>query len=270
MRSSRDRAHAAWATIRNFRPVYRMWCLPANVSQSRPYKIRAKTANRLSALQPVLRLYRNMPKECYQRGEVMIHPIEAKSYQILSEQFDFSTYDEFQQAVVKRVIHATADFELAGSLAFSTGAAQRGIAAIKAQSPVICDVEMVRAGITSYGTECFLKQTKPSATGIPTRSYMAMAKAAQQYPTNAIFVVGCAPTALYALIELADQEWFKPALVIGLPVGFVGASESKEALRKSTLPHITNTGNKGGSPAASAAFNSLVRIAKENRDHDGS
>ncbi|NNN18566.1 MAG: precorrin-8X methylmutase [Acidimicrobiaceae bacterium] len=211
-----------------------------------------------------------MPQECYQRGKVVIHPIEARSYQILSEQFDFTPYDGFQRSVVKRVIHATADFELAGSLAFSTGAAERAIAAIKAQSPVVCDVEMVRAGITSYITECFLRQTEPTATGIPTRSYMAMAKAAQQYPTNAIFVVGCAPTALYALIGLADQEWFKPALVIGLPVGFVGASESKAALRKSTLPYITNTGNKGGSPAASAAFNSLVRIAKENRGHDDS
>ena len=196
----------------------------------------------------------------------MIHPIEQKSYEILSEQFDFSRYNKLQEEVVKRVIHATADFELASSLAFTNRAIERGVAAIEAQAAVVCDVEMVRAGITAYSTTCFLKQTKASESGIPTRSYLAMAKAAESHPIGGIFVVGCAPTALQALVELSDQEWFRPALVIGLPVGFVGASEVKDALVNSALPHITNVGIKGGSAAACGAFNALVRIAKGAND----
>ncbi|MCL4553027.1 MAG: precorrin-8X methylmutase [Candidatus Marsarchaeota archaeon] len=196
----------------------------------------------------------------------MIHPIERKSYELLSERFDFSRYDRAQEAVIKRVIHATADFELAASFTFSNHGVQRGVEAVKAQCPVVCDVEMVRAGITKYPTTCLLGETKESPTGIPTRSYTAMISAAKLYPTDGIFVIGCAPTALQALIELANAEWFRPALVIGLPVGFVGASESKSLLARSDLPHVTNVGNKGGSPAASAAFNAIVRMAEEIDD----
>ncbi len=215
-------------------------------------------------MQSLLRLHRDLPAGRDKGNGKMIHPIEAKSYEILSAQFDFSRYDETQEAVVKRVIHATADFELASSLTFSNQSVERGIAAVTAQCPVVCDVEMVRAGITQYPTSCFLKETSASATGIPTRSYISMTAAAKLHPADCIFVIGCAPTALQALIELADQEWFKPALVIGLPVGFVGASESKDLLAHSNLPHITNAGNKGGSPAASAAFNALVKMANES------
>lgn len=193
----------------------------------------------------------------------MIHPIERKSYEILSRQFDSSRYDKAEEAVIRRVIHATADFDLAASFTFSSKSAERGIEAVKAQCPVVCDVEMVKAGITKYPTTCLLRETKASPTGIPTRSYTAMMTAARLHPLDGIFVIGCAPTALQALVELADEEWFKPALVIGLPVGFVGASEAKELLARSNLPYITNAGNKGGSPAASAAFNALVRMAEE-------
>jgi len=117
---------------------------------------------------------------------------------------------------------------------------------------------------TAVLIETLVALPSASATGIPTRSYISMTAAAKLHPADCIFVIGCAPTALQALIELADQEWFKPALVIGLPVGFVGASESKDLLAHSNLPHITNAGNKGGSPAASAAFNALVKMANES------
>ncbi len=196
----------------------------------------------------------------------MIHPIEDKSYEILSAQFDFSGYSRPEEAVVKRVIHATADFELAGSLYFAANAISAGAKAIRLQQPVVCDVEMVRAGITTYPTSCFLGKVSPSESGLPTRSYSAMIMAAESFPKDAVFVVGCAPTALEAIIELSGEDWFEPALVIGLPVGFVGASATKERLRSSSLPFITNRGNKGGSPAASAAFNAIVRLAKEIDD----
>lgn len=197
----------------------------------------------------------------------MIHPIEDRSYQILSAQFDFSGYDRLEEAVVKRVIHATADFELAESLSFASNALSAGVKAIQLQHPVVCDVEMVRAGITAYPTSCFLSRVSPSESGLPTRSYSAMIMAAESFPKDAVFVVGCAPTALEAIVELSSKDWFEPALVIGLPVGFVGASEIKERLRSSPLPFITNRGNKGGSPAASAAFNAIVHLAKGSDDN---
>lgn len=244
--------------------MHRMWRVPSNVSQSCTSEEPAQTTLHTPAVQSLLRLHRDLPEGRDKGGEAMIHPIERKSYEILSEQFDSSRYDKAQEAVIRRVIHATADFELAASFAFSNQSVERGIEAVKAQCQVVCDVEMVRAGITKYPTTCFLKETKASPTGIPTRSYTAMMTAARLYPADGIFVIGCAPTALQALIELADEEWFRPALVIGLPVGFVGASESKDLLVRSNLPHITNVGNKGGSPAASAAFNALVRMANES------
>ncbi len=194
----------------------------------------------------------------------MIHPIEQRSYEILSSEFDFSNFGEFEQAVLKRVIHATADFELAASIHIAANAIEGGISAVENRHPVICDVEMVRAGITSYPTLCFLKNTVPSESGLPTRSYTAMIAAANNYPREAVFVVGCAPTALEALVELSATDWFHPALIIGLPVGFVGASESKERLLSTRLPFITNEGRKGGSPAASAVFNAIVRLAGES------
>ncbi len=196
----------------------------------------------------------------------MIHPIEKRSYEILSSEFDFSKYDPLEAAVAKRVIHATADFELAKSLRISANSIRAGVEAIKTGCQVICDVEMVRAGITSYPTECFLKDAKAAESGWPTRSYSAMLMGAEKFPQKAIFIVGCAPTALEALVDLSSKTWFEPVLVIGLPVGFVGAAESKDLLRASRLPYITNEGRKGGSAAASAAFNAIARLAKAEND----
>ncbi len=198
----------------------------------------------------------------------MIHPIEQKSYQIISDQFDFAGFDDLQQAVAKRIVHATADFDLARSIAFSYHGIENGIAAISSGAPVICDVEMVRAGITKYPTSCYLAEAKSTVTGLPTRSYTAMKMAAEAHPKGAIFVIGCAPTALFALIELSSWTGFQPALVIGLPVGFVGAAESKAQLIESSLPYVSNTGNKGGSPAACAAFNALLALAASQDNNE--
>lgn len=196
----------------------------------------------------------------------MIHPIENESYKVLSEQFDFSPYTPYQKAVIQRVIHASADFELAGSLIFSEHAIEKGIKALRRETKVICDVEMVRAGITKYPTTCYLSSVQASPSGFPTRSYSAISIAARENSSGAIFVVGCAPTALTALVELADESWFQPALIIGLPVGFIGAKESKDLLSKTNLPYITNAGLKGGSAVASAAFNAILRLATTDDD----
>lgn len=195
----------------------------------------------------------------------MIHPIEEESYEILSRHFDFSRYQPFEAEVVKRIIHATADFDYAKFIYFSDNAAESAVAALANKIPVVCDVEMVRSGITRYETQCFLGQAEANPTGFPTRSHQAMTMAARRYPKGAIFVIGCAPTALTALVELEKSAWFEPALIIGLPVGFVGADESKVKLAESRFPCITNQGNKGGSAAAASAFNALARIALGDR-----
>lgn len=191
------------------------------------------------------------------------HPIESQSYEVINESFDPTRYSELEAEIAKRIVHATADFELGYSLQFSPKAVEIGIDALRNGATITCDVEMVRAGITKYPSNCYLKEVASSPTGFPTRSYSAMAKAAKVNPTNGLFVIGCAPTALAALVELENQSWFNPALIIGLPVGFIGAAETKNLLARTRFNFITNQGNKGGSPAAGAAVNALLRL-REN------
>ncbi len=191
----------------------------------------------------------------------MIHPIEVESYRIMRERVDLSHLEDDERAVVERVIHASADIEYAIATVLSPGAARAGISALRAGRPVICDVEMVRAGITGAPAVCLLSEVGPAADG-DTRAAAAMRLAAARHP-GAIVVVGCAPTALFELIALAREGRIAPALVIGLPVGFVGAAESKEALRGSGLSAISNVGEKGGSAVAAAALNALARLASD-------
>jgi precorrin-8X/cobalt-precorrin-8 methylmutase len=116
----------------------------------------------------------------------------------------------------------------------------------------------VRHGIIGIAAECHLPDAGPAE---PTRAAAGVRAAAARHPTDAIVVVGCAPTALDEVVDLAAQCRFEPALVIGMPVGFVGAAESKARLRASGLPAISNVGEKGGSAVAAAAVNALVRLA---------
>ena len=190
-----------------------------------------------------------------------VHPIEAESYRILASRLDLRHLAQGTRAVVERVIHASADLSYADTLVVTDAAVAAGVAALAAGAPVVVDVEMVAAGITSVVTECFLAATKPSADSDTTRSATAMRAAASRHPEGAVFVIGCAPTALTALVDLAAAGTVRPALVIGMPVGFVGAAESKEALRRSGLAAISNVGEKGGSAVAAAALNALVRLA---------
>jgi precorrin isomerase len=187
-----------------------------------------------------------------------IHPIEAESYRILAERVELSAFGPVGAAVVARVIHASADVEYAETMVVEEAAAAAGVAALRAGAPVLVDVEMVRHGITGVEARCFLPA---QATGM-TRSTAGMALAAEECPQGAVVVVGCAPTALEEVVRLHEAGRFSPALVIGLPVGFVGAAESKERLRASGLPAISNVGEKGGSAVAAGALNALVRLAR--------
>jgi precorrin-8X/cobalt-precorrin-8 methylmutase len=189
----------------------------------------------------------------------VIHPIETESYRILETRVDLSHLDPGPRAVVERVIHASADPEYAASTVVDVAAVDAGVRALRAGAPVLCDVEMVRHGISGIQAECHLPETGGDAE--TTRSALGMRSAAARHPKGAIVVVGCAPTALDEVVDLKARGEFEPALVIGLPVGFVGAAESKARLRASGLPAISNIGEKGGSAVAAAAVNALVRLA---------
>ena len=186
------------------------------------------------------------------------HPIEVESYRIMAERVDLSAWPGPERAVVARMIHASADVEYAVTARISAGAIAAGVRALRAGAPVICDAHMVRVGITGISAECPLDDA-PVAPASQTRSATAMRLAASHHPDGAIFVIGNAPTALFELLALD----VRPALVIGLPVGFVGAAKSKAALWESGLPCITNVGEKGGSAVAAAAVNALVRLSEE-------
>lgn len=195
------------------------------------------------------------------------HPIEEESYRILHERVDLSAWPAGSAAVVARVIHATADLEYVTTMVVDEATVEAGVAALRAGAPVVSDVKMTRDGITGVQAVSYLDAvpTTPVTTTAgkpaPTRSALAMRHAAEAHPDGAVFVIGCAPTALEELLSLVASDVLRPALVIGMPVGFVGAAESKEALRRSGIVAITNRGEKGGSAAAAAACNALVRLA---------
>ncbi len=194
-----------------------------------------------------------------------IHPIEAESYRILEARVDLSGWATGPRAVVARVVHATADTDFAATMVVGDEAVAAGVAALRAGAVVVTDVEMTRSAITGTPTVCYLAEAGSEAATAgdgPTRSAAAMRLAAARHPEGAIFAVGCAPTALAELVRLASAGVVVPALVVGLPVGFVGASEAKEALLRSGLPAVANRGEKGGSAAAGAAVNALVRLAR--------
>jgi precorrin-8X/cobalt-precorrin-8 methylmutase len=191
-----------------------------------------------------------------------VHPIETESYRILRGMVDLSHLGPLSRAVAERIIHASADVEYAQSLMLDEAALERGIEALRRDAPLVADVGMVAAGITGRETQCFVSD--PRARGLSgslgiTRSAAGFRIAAEEVGRGAIWVVGNAPTALFELLDL----YVAPALVIGLPVGFVGAAESKAALATSGLPAITNQGPKGGSAVAVAALNALIYYEEE-------
>src|ERR1700728_1566240 len=160
---------------------------------------------------------------------VRVHPIEEESYRILAERIDLAGWAPGPAAVIARVVHATADTALVDALVVPEGAVAAGVAALAAGAPVLCDVEMVRAGISGTQTHCHLASTS-SAGDYPSRSAAAMAAGAARFTDGAIIVVGCAPTALAEACRLIERGELRPALVVGVPVGYVGAAEAKERL----------------------------------------
>lgn len=191
-----------------------------------------------------------------------VHPIETESYRILRGMVDLSHLGPLSRAVAERIIHASADLEYAETLVLDEAVLESGISALRRDVPVVTDVGMVAAGITGRETRCFVSDPRArelsEQLGI-TRSAAGFKLAAEEVGSGAIWVVGNAPTALFELLDLDVA----PSIVIGLPVGFVGAAESKDALMDSGLPALANRGPKGGSAVAAAALNALIYYEEE-------
>ena len=187
-----------------------------------------------------------------------VHPIEAESYRILRARVDLSHLPALARAVTERVVHASADVEYADTLLADEAFLRSGREALLAGAPLVCDTRMVAGGITRREATVPLldPRTAELATreGI-TRTAAAMRLAAAETAPGAVWVVGNAPTALFELLERPPCD---PALIVGLPVGFVGAADAKAALAASGLPYVANRGEKGGSAVAAAAVNALL------------
>ena len=183
-----------------------------------------------------------------------VHPIEQESYRILRSRVDLSAMPPLTRAVVERIVHASADLDYVTDLVCDEEALQRAAAVLRGGVPVVTDVQMVAAGITAHPVVCRIGDAVP----VPgrTRAAAGMLAAWDEVGPGAVWVVGCAPTALTALLDVD----VRPALVVGLPVGFVGAAESKAALRASRQPSLTNVSEKGGSAVAAAAVNALLYL----------
>jgi precorrin-8X/cobalt-precorrin-8 methylmutase len=191
-----------------------------------------------------------------------VHPIEDESYRILRELVDLSVLGPLSRTVAERVIHASADLEYAETLVLDEAALENGLEALRRGAPIVADVGMVAAGITAREALCFVADPRgreiSESLGM-TRSAAGFRVAAEEVGEGAAWVIGSAPTALFELMDLAVE----PALVVGLPVGFVGAAESKEKLVESGLPAVTNRGPKGGSAVAAASLNALLYLERK-------
>ena len=195
--------------------------------------------------------------------------IEKRSFEIILSELA-RPLDPIIAPVVMRVIHTTADFDYADTLAFSQGVIERAAAALRQGVSIVSDTSMVRAGVdktrlAAFGCDilCFMQDDDVAEMARrhgTTRAKASIDKAAAM-GKPVIFAIGNAPTALLRVCELKEAGQLSPELVIGVPVGFVNVVESKEALMRSGIPFITSIGRKGGSNVAAAVCNALMRIA---------
>ena len=205
--------------------------------------------------------------------EIITSPkeIESKSFRIVDRHLEDVKLPRSQKEVVARVIHATSDINYAKDILFHPKAIRAAVAAIRNGKNIIADANMVKAGInkkilSDFGGRviCFIDKEdvarQASRLNI-TRSILAVRKACESM-NGGIVVIGNAPTALFEVCDLVSIGKARPALIIGLPVGFVGAKEAKKKLRTLKVPYITNRSRHGGSSVAAACVNALLKIAE--------
>jgi len=197
--------------------------------------------------------------------------IEDASMQVIENEIGSHNYNEKEWPIVRRVIHSTADFDFARNnlIIFHNDAIENGLNALKTGRSIVVDVNGVvglinKQRVKEFGnniickisdSEIVLQAQKENKT----KSQMSMRMASSDID-GGIVVVGNAPTALLEVIQMIKEKAVKPALVIGMPVGFISAAESKEELAKMDVPFITNKGRKGGSPSAAAIVNALYKL----------
>jgi len=203
--------------------------------------------------------------------------IEDESMQIIESEIGSHPYNEMEWPIVRRIIHSTADFDFAreNKLLFHKDAISNGINALKNGRSIVADVNgviglMNKQNPKDFGNDLICNISDPSLmesakkTG-KTRAQMSM-RVAKKEIDGGIVVVGNAPTALLEVMEMVKEGLVKPALVVGMPVGFVSAVESKDELSKTDIPFITNIGRKGGSPCASAIINALYKLLRQGNN----
>ena len=200
--------------------------------------------------------------------------IEDESMQIIENEIGLHSYNEQEWPIVRRIIHSTADFDFArdNQIIFQKDAIKNGLKALKNGSSIVVDVNGIigllnKQNPKDFGNNVICNISEPSIMEAAkeagkTRAQMSM-RIAKEDMNGGIVVIGNAPTALLEVMEMIREGITKPALVIGIPVGFVSAVESKEELAKMDIPFITNLGRKGGSPCASAIVNALYKLLRQ-------
>jgi precorrin-8X/cobalt-precorrin-8 methylmutase len=200
------------------------------------------------------------------------HEIELESFRIIDREAGPHDFSPEEWQIVRRMIHTSADFDYLRTVRFHPKAISMGLEALSAGKPIITDTHMAAAGIRKaelarfgVAVSCYMDDPGVHATARDsgtTRAEAAVDAAVLRMP-DGMYVIGNAPTALLRLIERLRSGEARPALIIGLPVGFVNAAESKTALAALDHPYITNTGRKGGSNVAAAVVNALLLLATE-------
>jgi len=196
--------------------------------------------------------------------------ILAESFRIIESEVGAHSFDEGEWPIVRRMIHASGDVDLVQSVRFHNDPVPAALLALARQTPIVTDVTMVLAGIhrpsaaaLDVPIKCCLNDPgvaeKAQQSGM-TRSACGLELAIAQF-ANAIYVIGNAPTALFALCAAVREERVRPALIVAMPVGFVAVAESKEEALRLNVPVITVLGRKGGSAMAAAAVNALLGLA---------
>lgn len=175
-----------------------------------------------------------------------------------------------EKSIVERIVHSTADVEYADLTIISDGFVAKSVKSLKKEQDILTDINMVRAGINKYSgnVDCFISH--PDVIKMAKENEITRAAAAMQYAADkgfeGIVAIGNAPTALYKVIELVESGQMDVKSVVGVPVGFVGAADSKEALYNTDIPNLITRGPKGGTPVAVATVNSLIGISKTGKE----
>ncbi len=199
---------------------------------------------------------------------LVIHPIMAQSFAVIDREIGTHNFTASEYAIIRRVIHSTADFDFKELINFSPEAIELGVAALRRGVPIITDVSMVKQGIVNLVAQTFnnplISAVEQVSVALPgkTRTETGLIECWRQFP-EAIYVIGNAPTALLSLCNELKSSSVSPALVIGAPVGFISVVESKSALANTPVNQIRIEGRKGGSSVAAAIVNALIMLAVE-------